>query len=193
MKYYAVKGVDFENIYNSWDEAKKVISEISGPKYKAFSTLEEAEAFLRGEELFDSITEPKCYIDGSFDQNTDKYSFGGVLIINNEPIEFKRSFGPDEYSQYRNVSGEIRGTAYIVNYCQKRGITRLHIFYDYIGIEKWYKMEWKANTNIAIRYVEFAKSMDGKIEVIFHKVKSHTNNKYNERADKLAKEALGIL
>ena len=193
MKYYAVKGVDFENIYESWDEAKNVISNISNPKYKSFSTRDEALAFLRGEELFDSITEPKCYIDGSYNQTNDTYSFGGILIINNDAIEFKRAFGPDEYSQYRNVSGEIRGTAYIINYCQKKGINKLHIFYDYIGIEKWYKMEWKANTEIAIRYQDFAKSMNGKIEVIFHKVKSHTNNLYNERADKLAKEALGIL
>ena len=31
-----------------------------------------------------------------------------------------------------------------------------------------------------------------KIHVVFHKVKSHTNNYYNDYADRLAKDALGI-
>lgn len=193
MKYYAVKGIDYKNIFETWDEAKKIISVIDKPKYKSFSTKKEAEAFLNDVELSDNVDEPKCYIDGSFDQSTNKYSFGGALIVNGECIEFKRAFGPDEYSEYRNVAGEIRGASYIINYCYTRGLKRLHIFYDYIGIEKWYKGEWKANTNIAIKYQEFAMGIKNKIEVIFHKVKSHTNNKYNDLADRLAKEALDII
>ena len=34
--------------------------------------------------------------------------------------------------------------------------------------------------------------MNGKIEVVFHKVKSHTNNEYNDKVDRLAKEAVGM-
>lgn len=192
MKYYAVKGKNFKEIYTSWDEAKENIHNVKNVKYKSFSSKEEAEAFLNDIELIDNINEPKCYIDGSFDINTLRYSFGGVLIIDNEIKEFKKAFDKDEYSEYRNVSGEIRGAAFIINYCYNRGIKKLHIFYDYIGIEKWYMGEWKANTNIAIKYVDFSKTIKDKIEVVFHKVKSHTNNKYNDMADRLAKEALGL-
>ena len=39
---------------------------------------------------------------------------------------------------------------------------------------------------------EFRDNVKDKIEVIFHKVKGHSNNHYNDLADKLAKEALGI-
>ena len=193
MKYYAVKGNDYKNIFESWDEAKKIISVIDNPKYKSFTTKEEAEAFLNDEVVDDNIAEPKCYIDGSYDEKTDKYSFGGALIVDGKCIKFKRAFGPDEYSQYRNVAGEIRGASYIINYCHNRGIKKLHLFYDYIGIEKWYLGEWKANTNIAIKYQEFSMDIKDKIEVVFHKVKSHTNNKYNDMADSLAKEALDII
>ena len=193
MKYYGVKGNNYKKVFTSWDEAKEEISKIEKPKYKSFNSLMEAEAFINDEVIDDNITEPKCYIDGSFDAKTNKYSFGGVLIIDGKCYEYKKAFGPDEYSLYRNVSGEIRGAAFIINYCYKKNIKKIHIFYDYIGIEKWYIGEWKANTNIAIKYVEFKNNMIGKIDVIFHKIKSHTNNKYNDLADKLAKEALDII
>lgn len=193
MKFYAVKGENYSNIFTSWDEAKKVISTISNPKYKSFSTESDAKDFLDGKNPLDRIEEPICYIDGSYDEKTKAYSFGGVLIYNGKEYEFKRRFESDEYSLHRNVSGEIRGASYIINYSLKRGIKKLHIFYDYVGIEKWYKGEWKANTNIAIKYVNFAKKVKDKIEVVFHKVKSHTNDKYNDVADRLAKEALDLI
>ena len=50
-KYYAIKGNDYKNIVTSWDEAKEIISKIDNPKYKSFSSLEEANAFLNNIEL----------------------------------------------------------------------------------------------------------------------------------------------
>ena len=43
-----------------------------------------------------------------------------------------------------------------------------------------------------MKYVEFVKDIKDKIKVNFIKVKSHSNNKYNDLADELAKKALGI-
>ena len=59
-------------------------------------------------------------------------------------------------------------------------------------IEKWYKKEWKASSIISIAYVDFCEKIYDKLEVSFHKIKSHSNNKYNDMADKLAKKALNI-
>ena len=64
--------------------------------------------------------------------------------------------------------------------------------YDYAGIEEWYNESWQAKTPIAMKYVEFVKDIKDKIKVNFIKVKSHSNNKYNDLADELAKKALGI-
>ena len=69
-------------------------------------------------------------------------------------------------------------------------IILLSIVYDYLGIEKWYKGEWKAKTPIAIEYVNYANEAKKKININFFKIESHTNNKYNDLADELAKEAL---
>ena len=192
MKYYAIKDDLNHEIVDSWDLCKEHLKNYTKPKYKSFKTKEEAEAFLNGEILDDNITAPKAYIDGSFDSKTNAYSFGGVLIIDGKEYPYKKKFEPDEYSSLRNVAGEIQGAGFIIAYAVKKGIKELHIFYDYLGIEKWFTHEWKANSKIAMDYQILADRVKDKIKVYFHKVKSHTNNHYNDYADKLAKEALGL-
>lgn len=192
MKYYAIKDDLNHEIVDSWDLCKEHLKNYTKPKYKSFKTKEEAEAFLNGEILDDNITAPKAYIDGSFDSKTNAYSFGGVLIIDGKEYPYKKKFEPDEYSSLRNVAGEIQGAGFIITYAVKKGIKELHIFYDYLGIEKWFTHEWKANSKIAVDYQILADRVKDKIKVYFHKVKSHTNNHYNDYADKLAKEALGL-
>lgn len=192
MKYYAIKDDLNHEIVDSWDLCKEHLKNYTKPKYKSFKTKEEAEAFLNGEILDDNITAPKAYIDGSFDSKTNAYSFGGVLIMDGKEYPYKKKFEPDEYSSLRNVAGEIQGAGFIIAYAVKKGIKELHIFYDYLGIEKWFTHEWKANSKIAVDYQILADRVKDKIKVYFHKVKSHTNNHYNDYADKLAKEALGL-
>ena len=193
-KYYALKGLnDIKLIFTSWDECKNAIQFVEKPKYKSFSTKEEAEAFLNDTEIKEVVAEGvQAYIDGSYDANTGCYSFGGVMIIDGNEYKFKKKYDNDLYSDLRNVAGEIKGAGYIIQYAINHSIKVLHIYYDYIGIEKWYNKEWKAKSSIAIEYVKFADSVRDKIKVVFHKIKSHTNNKYNDMADRLAKEALGI-
>lgn len=192
MKYYALKDKNNKIIVNTWEEAQEILKTMSKPKYKSFSSQEDAEAFLEDKEIKRVADGPSAYIDGSYDVKTKSYSFGGILIIDGKEYTFKKKYENDLYSDLRNVAGEIKGAGYIINYCVNHNIKKINIYYDYIGIEKWYKKEWKANSSIAIEYVKFADSIRDKIEVVFHKVKSHTNDYYNDLADKLAKEALGI-
>ena len=192
MKYYAIKDDVNHEIVDSWDLCKEHLKNYTKPQYKSFKTKEEAEAFIKDEILDDNITAPKAYIDGSFDSKTNAYSFGGVLIIDGKEYPYKKKFEPDEYSSLRNVAGEIQGAGFIIAYAVKKGIKELHIFYDYLGIEKWLTHEWKANSKIAMDYQLLAERVKDRIKVYFHKVKSHTNNHYNDYADKLAKEALGL-
>lgn len=191
QKYYAVMDKDNKLIFTSWDEALEVIKKLKAPKYKSFQTKEEAQDFLSGIEYKEHL-EPTAYIDGSYDVNTEKYSFGGVLILNGNLYKFNKAYPKDEFSSMRNVAGELKGAAYVMQYAIRHNIPRLHIYFDYIGIENWYNGVWRAKSRIAIEYSNYCNSIKDKIEIVFHKVKSHTNNYYNEMADKLAKEALGI-
>ncbi len=190
MKYYALKDEENRIIVDDWEKAKEILKTLKAPKYKSFKTKEEAEAFLEDKEIEVDYTYPTAYIDGSYDKETENYSFGGCLFIDGKIYTFKKKYFKDEYSSFRNVAGEIKGAGFIINYAINHGIKKLNIYYDYLGIEKWYKGEWKANTAIALEYVKFAEEAKKKIDVSFFKIKSHTNNKYNDLADKLAKEAL---
>lgn len=192
MKFYAIK-CDTDNvIFESWDEAKEFMVGKKNIKQKSFKTYEEARMFLVGEEQVVKYDIPTCYIDGSYDATTGCYSFGGVLIIDNINYQFNKKFEADEYSSSRNVAGEIKGASYIINHCIKNNIKEMNLYYDYAGIEQWYNGSWQAKMPIALKYVEFVNSIKDKIKVNFIKVKSHSNDKYNDLADSLAKKALGI-
>lgn len=193
MKYYAVKVGKNKGIYETWDEAKANVEGFQGAVYKSFSSLDDAKAFLSDEVVEDIMyNKPTAYIDGSYNKNTEEYSFGAVLIIDGKETRFKKKYPKDEYSQHRNVAGEIKGAGFMINYCINHGIKDVDIYYDYEGIHSWYAGLWKAKTPIAEKYVEFAKVARTKVNVNFIKVKSHTNVYYNDIVDALAKEALGI-
>ena len=192
-KYYAVKSSTISFIAETWEEASQKMVGLKKVSHKSFTNYDDAKAFLEGKD-----NEPKinalaaAYIDGSYDDSTGSYSFGGVLIYNNCEKKFNKKYEDDEYKSMRNVAGEIKGAGYIIQHCINSGIKELDLYFDYIGIEKWYTGEWKASCPIARVYQEFAQKAKEKIKINFHKVKSHTNDYYNDMADKLAKDALGI-
>lgn len=210
-KFYAVKVGKNPGIYESWDECQEQVYGFIGARHKGFETLEEAQCFMKDipfvkkepETLFslEEIIEdneqevsnnPIAYIDGSYDTKTSRYSFGCVLIQRDTVIQFKKAYPEDEYSVHRNVAGEIKGAGFVIQYAINHGIKELDLYYDYVGIEKWFVGAWKASKPISIAYVEFANSVRDKIKINFHKVKSHSNVYYNEMVDRLAKDALGI-
>ena len=192
MKYYAVKVGREKGIYHTWEECKEQVDGFEGAEFKSFSNLEDANNYL-----LDKVEEvvgdgPIAYVDGSFKEETNEYSFGVVLLVDGQEYHFKKSFPSDELSSMRNVAGEIKGAGFIILYCLNRGINKLTIYHDYEGVSKWYQNEWKANLYGTKKYQEFANEVKDQIDVKFVKVKSHSNDHYNDLADLLAKEALGI-
>ena len=193
MKYYAVKNGRKKGIFLTWEDCKEQVDGFDGAEYKSFSSIQDAEAFLvdKQEEHL-NVEGPIAYVDGSFKEETNEYSFGVVLLVDGKEYYFKKSFPSDELSSMRNVAGEIKGAGFIILYCLNRGINKLTIYHDYEGISKWYQNEWKANLFGTKKYQEFANEVKNQIDVRFVKVKSHSNDYYNDLADKLAKEALKI-
>lgn len=192
MKYYAVKNGRKTGIFTTWDECSEQVLGFLNAQYKSFNNLEDANNYLNEivKTFDDNVT--KAYVDGSYNEKTKEYSFGVVLLHEGKEMYFKKSFPEDELSSMRNVAGEIKGAGFIIMYCLNRGIKKLVVYHDYEGISKWYQNEWKANLYGTKKYQEFANNVSGDIDVSFVKVKGHSNDHYNDLADKLAKEAVGI-
>lgn len=193
MKFYAVKIGREPGLYHTWAEAKEQVYGYKGALYKSFTSIVEAQQFL-AVDLTKGLDEPNewyAYVDGS---NTDsEYSYGLALVYNGEVVEEHCGKGNNpEWAKLRNVTGELTGAMMAVELAKVKGITNLNIVHDYIGIGAWADKMHSANQPHAVSYVQYMDKARETMNITFVKVKGHTGNEFNELADKLAKQALGI-
>ncbi len=196
MKYYAVKNGRKIGVFETWDECKAQVDGYSGAEYKSFTKKEDALAFLGigGQETFDFMDEGivKAYVDGSYNIETQEFSFGAVMFLGGEPVTFSQKFDNPDLAEMRNVAGEIKGAEFVMRYCVEHGIPAIEIYYDYEGISAWAEGRWKTNKDGTIAYKKAYDELSKSVAVTFCKVKGHSGDKYNDMADRLAKDALGI-
>ena len=203
--FYAVKNGRVPGIYTSWNECRAQVIGCAGAVYKGFETRAEAESFM-GIEVSAPQSSSDCgapspeegcaiaYVDGSFRESAGRFSYGIVMFINGgaETLElhFSKGFTNPELLEMRNVSGEIMGAAEAMRQTKERGLKKVTIYHDYEGVAKWCQGLWKANKPWVQKYKAFYDEMSRYIRIDFVKVKGHSDNKYNDLADELAKKGL---
>lgn len=199
QKIYAVKKGYKTGLFYNWDDCKNAVSGFAGAIYKSFESAEEACAFLEDTDIIkDNYILPRldegrvvAFTDGSF--NSDEKIYGsGVCIFAPKDIyvELCDSDRDENYISLRNVVGEIMAVLNAIDWTLKNGYNQISIFYDYEGIEKWITGEWKTKTNLSSHYKKYIEDKSKTISIEFVKIKGHSNNKYNDIADKLAKRAI---
>ena len=201
-KYYAVRVGRSTGVFLTWAECQKQVTGFPGAVFKSFTTIEEAENFVKGivpqiEESGAQILKAEpgalvAYVDGSYNVANNQFSYGIVLLDGEQELKFQQFFIDEELASMRNVAGEIKGAEAAMRYAVEQGFQKLYIYHDYEGIAKWCLGEWKTNKEGTKAYKAYFDSIRDKLQVVFVKVAAHTGDKYNEMADKLAKEALGI-
>jgi len=126
-------------------------------------------------------------VDGSFQNG--KTGYGAIIRKEGEVIkELCGIVENDDVDGSRQVAGELRAATEAIEWCVKNSISEVTIYYDYNGIRKWAKGEWKAKKPVTKEYAEFMKNIALKINWI--KIKSHTGIYWNEQADKLASKLI---
>ena len=193
MKYYAVKKGRNPGIYTSWDSCLKEVKGYSGAIYKSFKTKEEAEIYMAGEkkELEIGANSVIAYVDGSYNQKLKVYGSGVVYITDDKELELMKSYD-DSYHIHRNVAGEVKASELAIEKAIEDKKEQIIIYHDYQGIASWANGDWKTNNDLTKAYKRFIDQAKKKIKIDFVKVKGHSNDKFNDKADQLAKKAAGI-
>ena len=146
------------------------------------------------EETAQAGKKPEVYafVDGSFNQKTHVYGYGGFLV-HDDVKEVLQGSGKDaDMASMRYVAGEVLGCLAAIEKAVELGLEELSIYYDYMGIEMWATGGWKRNKTGTIAYYDYMQQVRDKLRVTFIKVKGHSGVEGNEEADRLAKEAVGI-
>ena len=195
-KYYAVRKGRHPGVYTSWDACSAEVNGFSGAEYKSFRTRTEAMAFVRGDEEPAAFPEDEliaeAWVDGSFNPADEIYGWGAYICCGGESFELSGTGWEPEMASMRNVAGEITASEETIRWAIARGIRTVVIYHDYEGIAKWCTGEWKTNKEGTIRYKAFYESVKDRLNIQFVKVKGHSGNAGNDRADKIAKIAAGV-
>lgn len=137
----------------------------------------------------------QVYVDGSYNPRTSIFGSGAIIVRDNNILHEFSAAGPEAspLARYRNVAGEIYAAItaldLVKGYFYKPG-DEVQLYYDYEGLGKWPTGQWSTNNTLSQTYAQVVKEMP--FELKYFKVKAHANNVYNERADKLARKAVGL-
>lgn len=205
-KFYGVRNCDKAGVYNTWEETQKVTKGVSGVEFKSFKTEKEAREFVYGtteknsadntQKPIDKSNAVYFYVDGSYKEYNvqDKVikSAGYGVVAVKDGQELFRLCGKvpgnnEEVIATRNVLGEVYATITAIQSAIANNYKDVVIAYDYEGIRKWAKGEWKANKPLTKRYVEFFNTYTKNLNIEFLDITAHTGHKFNEIADGLAK------
>ena len=208
-KVYAIKeGFNFKTnekidnkIVDTWAECLKYVKGVKSAKYKSFEDINSAKQYLiDGSKLLkkgeDNYPEDclHVYVDGSYNINTERYSYG-VVAVRNNVIEYIDSDASKDSSKsnIRQIAGELEGAIKGVEYALSRDDKKVVIFHDYEGVSHHATGFWERREPSSIDYYDRMNEFINRgIEIIFVKVDSHTGDLFNELVDEKCKEKLSI-
>ncbi|MCX7772516.1 MAG: RimK family alpha-L-glutamate ligase [Clostridia bacterium] len=127
----------------------------------------------------------QAYVDGSFIQGSVGY--GAVILEDQQVVAeiFGSVDSPDAF-QSRQVGGEIQAVIEVLEWCKKKCVKEIAIFYDFQNIEKWATGQYRANTPMTMAYKQYIDQCP--VAITWVKVQSHTGVALNDKADELAKK-----
>lgn len=135
----------------------------------------------------------EIYVDGSFSPTKQMYGCGAVILVDGKIVRELSIPGTEkDFNKYHNVAGEVFAALTAFMYVQQfhPEADDVTCYYDYAGLELWATGKWNANSSLAIGYKESLAALP--FTPKFVHVKAHTGVTYNERADMLARKAVGL-
>ncbi|MDU6113265.1 MAG: ribonuclease H family protein [Paeniclostridium sordellii] len=131
-----------------------------------------------------------AFVDGSYDRVSKTFGSGiAVLDLKNDTIEEFKVAGNDKWDQW-NIVGEIEASKFAIKLGYEKEFKKICIYHDLKNIALWASGSWQAKNEYTQDYVRYVEKYSENMEITFIKVKGHSCNKYNDIADRLAREAI---
>lgn len=133
------------------------------------------------------------YTDGSYQSSINAGGYAVIIVNNKDELVEKLYFG---YRNTTNNRNELRGVITALQWLSEKDSADIYSDSQYVldNIErakKWLAEDDLTKKNLDL-WLELLEALEGK-HVVFHWVKGHSNNKYNELADKFAVHAAQAL
>ena len=135
------------------------------------------------------------YTDGACSGNPGKGGYGGILMYNGREKEYS-GFEAETTNNRMELRAVIEGLKML------KESVELHIYSDsaYVvnaflegWIDNWQKNNWRTANKKEVQNIDLWKEMLVELDkhaVVWHKVKGHADNEYNNRCDSLAVNAI---
>ncbi len=206
-KYYAVRKGVTPGLYRSWPETEAQVKGFAGAEFKGFVSEDAARAWLEGVEEQQIRTKKKdtvtplptvkdgeivVYTDGGAINNPGPGGYGAVLLRGDHEREL--------YGGYRRTTNNRMELMACIAALSELGTCKekitLYSDSSYVvnGMTKGWARKWKRNGWVKsdgqpVLNVDLWQDLLQLVEdlnVVFHWVRGHAGNPYNERCDKLA-------
>jgi len=125
-----------------------------------------------------------AYVDGSYMQG--RIGYGAVILKSGKVVWETSGRVSREMAGMRQVGGELTAVMEVVRWCLAQGVDAIAVYYDYQGIAAWPTGRWRAKLPATQAYRDFIRNCG--VALSWCKVKAHSGDTWNERADDLAKQ-----
>lgn len=175
-----LKSVNKTKLKNKQDELTPI---------KSKANVDYFENYIEPDEIKDKF-ELVVFVDGSYDKQSKIFGSGIAVLDNKEEYskEYKYA-GYDKWDQW-NIVGEIEAAKYAIKLAYEKKLKSVCIYHDLKNISLWAAGTWKAKNEYTQSYVRFIEKYSKELKITFIKVKGHSCNRYNDLADRLAREAI---
>lgn len=183
-------------------QADKELNRLSVTKgnvivHKKFRTFQEAEAFYfatRPDRFCPVNKEDKemavAYTDGSFSESEGKYSYGAYIVHNSGEYEICGRLDCKD-KKYRNIAGEVEAARQALAFCRAKDILKVEIKHDFAQIGVW--ADYGGKNELAQSFHRFCEDLKAAgMKMSFSKVRAHSGDQSNLKADRLSKKLWGM-
>ena len=192
-RYYAVRVGRKIGVYTNLKTYREQVDGFSRAESKLFKDHDAAEQWINEGKCEKLTTENEAiaYVDGSYDEAKNMYSYGAVIIHRDKRYYLNGCKSDTEMAKLHNIAGELESAMQAIAWSKCLNIQSLRIVHDCEAISLLALGDSKVREGTTAEYKKFYETASKTIDIQFCKTKAHSSDRYNDMADALARHALG--